>query len=157
MDGISRRHNQEGQLYRSVVKTGSRVMTPAVNELADTVSKKVFPAIAGTPALSPKPLVKGGNMDKAELFCDGDRGSFWHSGAYGEPGDWYGVDYGMPIPVLEHILIQQLAAFYDVGVHNIYRLRGADWNDALDMAAENGESFAFTCAYAGNLHTLASI
>ena len=38
-------------------------------------------------------------MDKAELFCDGDRGSFWHSGAYGEPGDWYGVDYGMPIPV----------------------------------------------------------
>ena len=32
--------------------------------------------------------------------------------------------------VLEHILIQQLAAFYDVGVHNIYRLRGADWNDA---------------------------
>lgn len=59
--------------------------------------------------------------------------------------------------VLEHILIQQLAAFYDVGVHNIYRLRGADWNDALDMAAENGESVAFTCAYAGNLHTLASI
>lgn len=99
MDGISRRHNQEGQLYRSAVKTGSRVMAPAVNELADIVSKKVFPAIAGAPALSPKPLVKGGSMDKAELFCDGDRGSFWHSGAYGQPGDWYGVDYGMPIPV----------------------------------------------------------
>ena len=49
--------------------------------------------------------------------------------------------------VLEHILIQQLAAFYDVGVHNIYRLRGADWNDALDMAAENGESVAFTWFY----------
>ena len=99
MDGISRRHNQEGQLYRSVVKTGSRVMTPAVNELTDIVSKKVFPSIAGTPALSPKPLVKGGSMEKAELFCDGDRGSFWHSGAYGQPGDWYGVDYGMQIPV----------------------------------------------------------
>lgn len=40
MDGISRRHNQEGQLYRSAVKTGSRVMAPAVNELADIVSKK---------------------------------------------------------------------------------------------------------------------
>ena len=74
-------------------------MTPAVNELADIVSKKAFPAIAGSPALSPKPLVKGGSMDKAELFCDGDLGSFWHSGAYGEPGDWYGVDYGMQIPV----------------------------------------------------------
>ena len=59
MDGISRRHNQEGQLYRSAVKTGSRVMAPAVNELADIVSKKFFPAIAGAPALSPKPLVKG--------------------------------------------------------------------------------------------------
>ena len=31
------------------------------------------------------------------------------------------------------------------------RLHGADWNDALDMAWEKGESVAFTCAYAGNL------
>lgn len=99
MENISRTHNEEGQLYRSVVKTGSRVMTPAVNELADMVSKKVFPVIAGAPAISPKPLVKGGNTDKADLFCDGDRGSFWHSGVYGQSGDWYGVDYGMPIPV----------------------------------------------------------
>lgn len=99
MENISRTHNEEGQLYRSVVKTGSRVMTPAVNELADMVSKKVFPVIAGAPAIFPKPLVKGGNTDKADLFCDGDRGSFWHSGVYGQSGDWYGVDYGMPIPV----------------------------------------------------------
>ena len=35
------------------------------------------------------------------------------------------------------------------------RLRGADWNDALDMAAEKGESVAFTCAYIGNLRDLA--
>lgn len=59
--------------------------------------------------------------------------------------------------ILEHLLIEQLAAFYEVGNHNIYRLRGADWNDALDMAAENGESVAFTCAYAGNLRDLASL
>ena len=59
--------------------------------------------------------------------------------------------------ILEHLLIEQLAAFYDVGDHNIYRLRGADWNDALDMAAEKGESVAFTCAYAGNLRDLASL
>ena len=50
--------------------------------------------------------------------------------------------------LLEHLLIEQLAAFYEVGDHNFYRLRGADWNDALDMAAEHGESVAFTCAYA---------
>ncbi len=59
--------------------------------------------------------------------------------------------------ILEHLLLQQLAAFYEVGDHNIYRLRGADWNDALDMAAERGESVAFTCAYAGNLRELAQM
>lgn len=59
--------------------------------------------------------------------------------------------------ILEHLLIQQLTAFYEVGDHNIYRLRGADWNDALDMASEHGESVAFTCAYAGNLRDLASL
>jgi len=37
------------------------------------------------------------------------------------------------------------------------RLRGADWNDALDMASENGESVAFTCAYAGNFMQLAEL
>lgn len=53
--------------------------------------------------------------------------------------------------ILEHILIQNLCAFYDVGEHNEMKLHGADWNDALDMAWDKGESVAFTCAYAGNL------
>lgn len=57
--------------------------------------------------------------------------------------------------VLEHILLQHLCAFYEVGEHNHIRLRGADWNDALDMAEERGESVAFTCAYAGNLKQIA--
>ena len=59
--------------------------------------------------------------------------------------------------ILEHLLIQHLTAFYEVGEHNIFRLRGADWNDALGMAAEHGESVAFTCAYAGNLRDLAGL
>lgn len=57
--------------------------------------------------------------------------------------------------ILEHLLVEHLCAFYEVGEHNEMRLRGADWNDALDMAADNGESVAFTCAYAGNLKQLA--
>lgn len=57
--------------------------------------------------------------------------------------------------VLEHLLIEHLCAFYEVGEHNEIRLRGADWNDALDMASHNGESVAFTCAYAGNIRELA--
>lgn len=59
--------------------------------------------------------------------------------------------------VLEHILVQNLTVFYEVGEHNHMRLRGADWNDALDMASERGESVAFTAAYADNLETLATL
>lgn len=59
--------------------------------------------------------------------------------------------------VLEHILVQNLTAFYEVGEHNHMRLRGADWNDALDMAPERGESVAFTAAYADNLESLAEL
>ncbi len=57
--------------------------------------------------------------------------------------------------ILEHLLLEHLCSFYEVGDHNHIRLRGADWNDALDMAEEKGESVAFTCAYAGNLKQLA--
>lgn len=76
-----------------------------------------------------------------------------------EEGNWQRAQDGAVYQgsILEHLLIQQLAAFYEVGAHNICRLRGADWNDALDMAAENGESVAFTCAYAGNLRDLAAL
>ncbi len=57
--------------------------------------------------------------------------------------------------VCEHLLLQNLCAFYEVGEHNHIRLRGADWNDALDMADKRGESVAFTNAYAGNLRDIA--
>jgi cellobiose phosphorylase len=56
--------------------------------------------------------------------------------------------------VLEHLLIQNLCAFYEVGEHNHMRLRGADWNDALDLAPERGESVAFTCAYVWNFQMM---
>lgn len=59
--------------------------------------------------------------------------------------------------VLEHLLIQVLGAFYEVGDHNHIALRDADWNDALDMAGHKGESVAFTNAYALNLQNLAQI
>ncbi|MGN0427746.1 MAG: GH36-type glycosyl hydrolase domain-containing protein [Agathobacter sp.] len=57
--------------------------------------------------------------------------------------------------LLEHLLLQNVTACYDVGEHGYIRLRGADWNDALDMASEHGESVAFTNMYADNLERLA--
>lgn len=59
--------------------------------------------------------------------------------------------------LLEHLLIQNLSSFYDVGAHNEIKLRGADWNDALDMAAKNGESVAFTTMYANNMEQIAGL
>ncbi len=59
--------------------------------------------------------------------------------------------------ILEHLLVQHLTAFFNVGEHNIIRLEGADWNDALDMARQRGESVAFTAFYASNLRALSQL
>lgn len=59
--------------------------------------------------------------------------------------------------ILEHLMLQNLAQFYDVGEHNHMRLRGADWNDALDMAVKRGETVAFTAAYSGNFKEMADM
>lgn len=98
-------------------------------------------------------------LEKVNYFKDAQAGR--GTGIDHEWNDGYGMlqkasdgsVYGGTI--LEHLLVEHLCAFYEVGEHNEMRLRGADWNDALDMAADNGESVAFTCAYAGNLKQLA--
>ncbi|MCQ2466545.1 MAG: cellobiose phosphorylase [Clostridia bacterium] len=59
--------------------------------------------------------------------------------------------------VIEHLLLQNMAAFFDIGEHGHMKLRGADWNDALDMGKDKGESVAFTAAYCGNYRKLAGI
>ncbi len=59
--------------------------------------------------------------------------------------------------VLEHVLIQQLSAFFNVGEHNILLLEGADWNDTLDMARNRGESACFQSFYAGNFGILINL
>jgi cellobiose phosphorylase len=59
--------------------------------------------------------------------------------------------------ILEHLLAQNLVQFFNVGAHNHVRLEGADWNDGLDMAREDGQSVAFSAMYAHNLALLAEI
>ena len=60
--------------------------------------------------------------------------------------------------VLEHLLVQHLTAFFNVGLAgNTILLEGADWNDGLDMAHHQGESVAFTALYAGNLQQLSEL
>ncbi len=73
-----------------------------------------------------------------------------------EQGNWLLKESGEKYlgSLLEHVLIQQLSAFYHVGEHNILLLEGADWNDTLDMARNRGESVCFQNFYAGNLGIL---
>lgn len=59
--------------------------------------------------------------------------------------------------VLEHLLVENLVQFFNVGEHNITRLESADWNDGLDMAFERGESAAFMAMYGSNLLELAGL
>ena len=59
--------------------------------------------------------------------------------------------------VLEHLIVQTLIPFFNVGEHNHFRLESADWNDGLDMAFERGESVAFSAFYAGNFLILANL
>jgi cellobiose phosphorylase len=59
--------------------------------------------------------------------------------------------------ILEHVLVQHLTAFFNVGEHNNLKLEGGDWNDAMDMGAQRGESVAFSAMYAGHLRELAGL
>ncbi|MFC3749221.1 GH36-type glycosyl hydrolase domain-containing protein [Paenibacillus sp. GCM10012306] len=59
--------------------------------------------------------------------------------------------------ILEHILLQNLVPFFNVGEHNNILLEGADWNDGLDMGADRGESVTFTSFYASNLLDIARL
>ncbi|MCF7872652.1 MAG: cellobiose phosphorylase [Candidatus Omnitrophica bacterium] len=59
--------------------------------------------------------------------------------------------------ILEHLLIQNLTSFFNVGSHNIIKLESADWNDALDMADNYGETVAFSFMYAHNLKGIAEL
>lgn len=59
--------------------------------------------------------------------------------------------------ILEHLLLQNLVQFFNVGEHNNIRLESADWNDGLDMAFARGESVTFSACYAGNLLELADL
>ena len=59
--------------------------------------------------------------------------------------------------ILEHILVQNLVQFFNVGSHNHICLEDADWNDGLDMASEFGESVAFSSMYAQNFRSLCEI
>ncbi|MCD6539133.1 MAG: cellobiose phosphorylase [Candidatus Omnitrophica bacterium] len=59
--------------------------------------------------------------------------------------------------ILDHLLIQNLVPFFNVGKKGNIKLENADWNDALDMAEKWGETVAFSCMYTKNIKDLADL
>jgi len=59
--------------------------------------------------------------------------------------------------ILEHLLLENIVPFFNVGDHGNIRIEDADWNDGMDMAKEKGETVAFTALYTGNLLKLANL
>ncbi len=100
-------------------------------------------------------------LEKAPYFKDAQagRGTMTDEAWEISQGTWQKDKAGREYQgsMLEHILIEHLTGYFERGEHDMMRLRGADWNDALDMANERGESVAFTAAYAGNLREMASL
>ncbi len=100
----------------------------------------------------------------SKLYIDetGDESFLWEEQRYFDDdfairGEWErqsGPHKTYKGSVFEHLLTESITAFFDVGEHGNIRLRGADWNDALDMAAQRGESVAFTAAYAYSITEL---
>lgn len=103
-----------------------------------------------------KVLLEDCTYFKDMQVCRGDgRDTAWRE----EQGEWQRSADGEVYrgSILEHLLIEHLTSFYDVGEHNHIRIRGADWNDALDMAAERGESVAFTAMYGKNMEQISNL
>lgn len=100
-------------------------------------------------------------LEKAPYFKDAQagRGTMTDEAWEISQGTWQKDKAGREYQgsMLEHILIEHLTGYFERGEHDMMRLRGADWNDALDMANERGESVAFTAAYAGNLREMTSL
>lgn len=100
-------------------------------------------------------LLEQGTYFKDKICCRGeDRDELWDGQSSALRDE---EERTVRRTVLERMLVQHLTMFYDVGEHNHMRLRGADWNDALDMAPEHGESVAFSAAYSGNLKNMAEL
>jgi cellobiose phosphorylase len=100
-------------------------------------------------------------LEKVPYFKDGQakRGTYHDASWSEDQGTLQRTEAGEIYKgtILEHLLLEHLTSFYEVGEHGMLRLRGADWNDAIDMADARGESVAFSCAYTGNLRDLAGI
>lgn len=59
--------------------------------------------------------------------------------------------------IFEHLLLQNIVGYFNIGKNGFTRLEDADWNDGLDMASDLGETIPFTMFYLNNLRVLSDL
>ncbi|MCL2335390.1 MAG: hypothetical protein FWC57_04940, partial [Endomicrobia bacterium] len=77
----------------------------------------------------------------------------WKAGTIGNQKSAKGAVYKGT--VIEHLLVQLLTMFYDVGSNNLLKQKRADWNDAVDQV--KGENVTFTFGLALDCNEVANL
>ncbi|MEG1740886.1 MAG: beta-N-acetylglucosaminidase domain-containing protein [Akkermansia sp.] len=85
--------------YQPGVKVGSRVMTPAIQEIVDIVAPQIYKSLTKKNSMTAKPIVSSGNVDTANQYCDKKKATFWHSGEQQKKDQWFGLDFGDKVPL----------------------------------------------------------
>lgn len=84
---------------KSGAVTGTLVMTPFVMDITEVTAERIYNDISGRPSMKGTFIVQGGGTDNVDRLNDGNRNTYWHSGAYQKPGDWYGFEYNARVPL----------------------------------------------------------
>ncbi len=90
------------------VEVGSYIMTPALREAFRYSNAIVYSDFSGLKPTSLLPTFTtsvGDSMKGAEKIRDGDVGSFWESGSRQEAGQWFCLDFGESIPIMNVCLL----------------------------------------------------
>ncbi|WP_280126551.1 beta-N-acetylglucosaminidase domain-containing protein [Akkermansia sp. N21169] len=94
----------DGKFLRKGLSTGALVMTPLARELVQMAADEQFTALTGRKPMHGIFSVSGGSDADSERMMDGKSETFWHSGSYQKPGDWYCLDFGQNVPVKNVLL-----------------------------------------------------
>lgn len=97
MDYVGKTNNKNP--YQPGVKVASKVITPAIQELIGLAGSSLYKKLVGKAPLAATPILSSGNADAAAQYCDKKQDTAWHSGATQKKDDWFGIDFGVEIPL----------------------------------------------------------
>ncbi len=93
--------------YQPGIRTGTKVVTPLVREVAQVADARLIAALGGRPPIRPRPIVSTPEgAQSLEKMVDGKEDGYAYLRRLQVAGDWVGIDLGSPQPVQRLRLIQ---------------------------------------------------